>query len=317
MSQFSHINMSMNNNLIDRLNTLLDRPQAFLIYQGGEGGEFMSSLITQYSSVYNNPTNTQYDSVLNRTIVSYPNLYANIFNTIPASIVTRSAIIDFLVEQGKITEESISEAEQYFDTCNVPLFRSHHLQLELLTRKIHTEKKTWVLFAPVEWRQYTRALLCVKNKGKLKQFLFLLSSKSIPTREQKIIRLVEEYMSENNIIDTHIIRLEVLLKQHSMSVPSVEWVFEQPISEIYQQYQNVMFPIKHYHAGVIRSINTHRANPLLYQQIFQDPEYMTREFMILDRKEEFYRRLVDWHHANLDILSRENITGFESLRINQ
>jgi hypothetical protein len=304
-------------NLIDRFNTLLDRPQAFLLYQGGEGGEFMSSLITQYSSVYNNPTNTQYDSVLNRTIVNYPNLYSSIFNTIPASIVSRSEIIDFLIEQGKITEESISEAEQYFDTCSIPLFRAHHLQLELLTQRSYTEKKTWVLFAPIQWRQYTRALLCVKNKGKLKQFLFILNSKSIPTREQKIIRLVEEYMSENSITDTHIIRLEVLLKQHSMSVPSIEWVFEQPISEIYQRYKNVTFPIKHYHPGVNRTINTHRANPLFYQQIFQDPEYMAREFMIVDKKEEFYRRLLDWHHANLDLLNRENITDFESLRISQ
>ena len=301
-------------NLLRRLNALLDRPQAFLVYNGGEGGEFLSNRIGQYSSIHTHARNTKVsvDTTYNRTAILYPEIYQCIVNRLPLEVGNRENLISILESEEVVTEGNLLSAEQFFDQAGVPLFRMHRVISEMFQ-----QHPTHFLITSGPWRAYAGALTVIKvrcsldqflSHAKIRQYLDLEGEYSIPQ--------VREYMRVQGLVEApFMIYLALIIKKSAHSLGIGE-TFALNGAELYHRYfdQEEYRKRQEVTVGYVRHAVKHGGKLLELSRIVNDPRYLADQFDIQDWPG-FYKGIRQWHDLNLDLLWAHGFTEFETLRI--
>lgn len=299
--------------LLLRLNALLDRPQEYLVYSGGEGGEYISHRIGLYSSKYRHggATKLNYNASTNRSLVVYPEIYQHIVNRLPFDVGDRAALINMLVAAGVVTDQNLTHAEEFFDLSGVPLFRMHRVAAEHFQ-----QHPTHFLITFGLWRAYARVLTVIKVRGTLDQFLEHVKVRwNLELAGEHSVDEVRDYMQAQGIEEASFIVYRALIIKKLAQSLGVEETFALTTGDLYHGYFDQVFPeaqavLKNYarHAG------RHGGRLLDLSRVVNDPRYLADQFDIEDFRG-FHQGIVAWHHANLDLMLAHGFTEFETLRI--
>jgi hypothetical protein len=295
--------------LLLRLNALLDRPQEFLVYSGGEGGEFFSNRIGQYSSVHQHAEQTQstVNSELNRTMIVYPELYQYIMNNLPFEVGSRENLIDLLVESELVTDLNLHDCEQFFDQSGVPLFRMHKVEADLFTQHPCHFLSTVGL-----WREYAHALTVIKVGATPSQFLEHITARGLTVLEGRYsLDQVQAYMLDHDLHHASFVLYRALVVKDNPL--TLEQAFELTASQLYHGYfQRSLHQAQS--VSWLKHVRQHGGSLLDLRRIVCEPHYLADRFHIEDHQE-FHEGVAAWHHANLDLLLAHGFTEFESLRL--
>ena len=295
--------------LLLRLNALLDRPQEFLVYSGGEGGEFLSNRIGQYSSVHRHAeqTQTSLNTELNRTMIAYPELYQYIMNCLPFEVGSREALIDLLDLAEVVTDRNLSDCEQFFDQSGVPLFRMHKVEADLFT-----QHPCHFLSSVGLWREYAHALTVIKVQATPSQFLDHITARGLTTDFEGRYSLdqVQTYMLDQDLHRASFVLYRALVVKNNPL--SIEQAFALTASQLYHGYFQ---PSLHQAQSVswLKHVKQYGGSLMDLRRIVCEPRYLADRFHI-ENYQEFHEGVVDWHGANLDLLLAHGFTEFETLR---
>lgn len=299
--------------LLLRLNALLDRPQEFLVYSGGEGGEFLSNRIGQYSSVHTHATGTKVsvNTTTNRTITVYPEIYQCIVNKLPFDVGTRDNLISILESEGVLTEGNLLAAEQFFDQGGVPLFRMHRVSAE-----IFEQHPTHFLITFGLWRAYARVLTVIKVRGTLDQFLTHVKVRwNLELEGEYTVTQLREYMADQGIQETSFMVYRALIIKKLAESLGIAETFALSSGELYHRYFDQVFTEANtVFMNYVRHAGLHGGKLLDLSRIVNEPRYLADQFHIEDWQE-FHSGIVAWHHANLDLMLAHGFTEFEALRL--
>ena len=304
----------MNADLLLRLTALLDRPQEFLVYRGGEGGEFLSNRIGEYSSRHTHAraTKVAVDTTHNRTSISYPEIYHYILNNLPYEVGNRENLVNILESAGVVTRGNLLSAEQFFEQSGVPLFRMHRV----IAHQFQQHPTHFIItYGP--WRDYVHALATIKirctldlcwSHGKNRQYLDLEGEFSISQ--------VKEYMTDQGISEAPFIVYMALIGKKSASRLGIAETFALSSHELYYRYfdQQVQGQSQEVTVGFVRHAVKHGGKLLELSRIVNEPHYLADRFHI-ENYQEFHEGVAAWHRANLDLLLAHGFTEFESLRL--
>ena len=299
----------MNDSLRSRLRSLLLNPkQSYFIYLSGEGGEYITSRITQMSSKYNNSTPTLSEPERNRTIVNYPKIWRWICKTVGQPGDTIDSIINLLEQDQVVDEESVGEMEEYFAQCDHALFRSHQLNLALFVQHPVYMIHNWGI-----WRAYTSAVATAKVECTLGTVQWVNDQWRLQPGPHYRFEQIQQYMKDHDIVTTEHIRMNVLLMSREEVAPPIDWVFTAPLPELHARYRYLTsLRDGEYSDMIMQRQREYSATLLDFKKIICEPDYLAGIMHI--ENPEFHRGIVNWHRANLDLLLNAGFTEFEHLR---
>ena len=299
--------------LLLRLNALLDRPQEYLVYSGGEGGEYISHRIGQYSSKYRHGgvTKVNYNSSTNRSLVVYPEIYQHIVNRLPFDVGSRTALIDMLVSAGVVTDQNLSHAEEFFDLSGVPLFRMHRVAAEHFQ-----QHPTHFLITFGLWRAYARVLTVIKVRGTLDQFLEHVKVRwNLDLEGDHSVDDVRDYMTLQGLTETSFMVYRALIIKKLATSLGVAETFALTAGDLYHDYFDQVFPeAQSVFMNYVSHAGRYGGRLLDLSRVVNEPRYLADQFDIEDFQG-FHQGIVAWHHANLDLMLAHGFTEFETLRI--
>lgn len=307
--------------LIARVNALLDRPQGFLIYGGGEGGEFFANRIAQYSrrhgTTISSAMTSPADQQVNRTQVRYPGVYGHVtLANETYSLPSRAVLFQNLYQKGYLTEDMVAKSEQYFDSLELPLFRIHRVNLNLFAKP-----HSWVFNTPPLYKKYSHALIDVKLRARKIDTIYwrewFLGTWSASYEAFFPWEEVNEYVQSLPGEFVENLRLRVLLMGRGPKPDSIASVFTRDIVDLHREYGDWINPsYLSYQNDLVRVLKTHPEPRALldYRRVIEEPRYLADQFDIVNWAE-FYEGVAQWHTANLDLLLAHGFTEFEPLRL--
>jgi hypothetical protein len=302
--------------LRQRLIALFNRPQSYLIYLGGEGGEFLVDRISQYSPLYGHGGNmmgVEYRPDNNRTLVTYPSLWAYITCTLPYDVGSIDNVIAVLDSAGMVTDERLTECEAYFDLCGHPLFRMHRVNSELFD-----QHPCHFIISMGLWREYARALAITKADGPLDDFINYFQLRwNKDVNDSDTVREIREYMTLNGIERTSYLRFRACYLRKQQTPPdTVSDVFALSHRELRDKYWFQVWQGVGNSDAILfaRHSGKYGGHLLDLSRIISEPQYLAGKFNI-ENHEEFYARIRQWHQDNLVVLRLHGFTEFDSLSL--
>jgi len=296
--------------LVTRLHALLSRPQEFVVYDAGCGGEYITNRITEYSSKYQKSTfaPSKLDPQVNRTNITYPAIYQHIIGPNAERLESKQGLIQQLAHHDLIVDQELTLAEQFFEQCAVPLFRIH-----VTKSKFFLEHPTHHLLAHGIWHKYADALVLIKITMTLEDFIqhSILSRGPDSVNSCKFtMEEIRAYMTENNIVNAGYMTFRLLFSPGiPQAVQTLDELFNSTVLDLYHRfYQNTpsWFLKK-------RAKEVQPATFLDLSRIVREPRYLADKFHIEDWSG-FHSGIVQWHGDNLRLLAQHGFTTeFDSL----
>lgn len=304
-------------------NILFGNPQHFLMADGGEGMEFLSTQISKYSNTYS--TNTSYITDKNRSHVKMPWFYNILSNMITYNTSTDKMITDLhelLIDHGQYINTAdkfaLSRNPETIDQCltNVKLYHASLDKLPLI--KTHfsnsdyfNKTNTFFIFPneykwfEYKWRMwYAKVWTTDLHKSDFdwvfhtRKTMFLLEGESVSAYDRLLAMVKDknmEFISEGYIAYLDLVDPNI----------DLEGYLDIPISELYNRVL-VSLPERYTKwVGRITEMNTlNKVNVIEYDKIFQKG-YLENMFGITS--ESFHDELLEWHNKNLALMTKYNL----------
>jgi len=302
-------------------NILFNNPQHYLMADGGEGMEFISTLISKYSTKYWKNESLITDK--NRSHVKLPWFYTILSNMITYDSSIPKMIDDFhnlLIEHTAYANKDGSEwhTPEDIDICinNVktfyntidkpPLIKTHFSNSDYFTK----ENTFFIYPDEYKWFQYKWHMWYIKVwNGELnsadfdwvfhtRKTMFLLQGKSCSAYD-RLLKLVKDNKMED--------MLEGYIAYLDLADPDIdlEGYLDIPMSELYRRA--VLDLPKKYNrwVGNLKSMNTFdKVNVIEYSKVFKKG-YLEDMFEI--SSDNFNDEMSKWHNKNLSVMEKFNL----------
>jgi len=302
-------------------NILFNNPQHYLMKDGGEGMEFISTLISKYSTKYWKNESLITDK--NRSHVKLPWFYTILSNMITYDSSIPKMIDDFhnlLIEHTAYANKDGSEwhTPEDIDICinNVktfyntidkpPLIKTHFSNSDYFTK----ENTFFIYPDEYKWFQYKWHMWYIKVwNGELnsadfdwvfhtRKTMFLLQGKSCSAYD-RLLKLVKDNKMED--------MLEGYIAYLDLADPDIdlEGYLDIPMSELYRRA--VLDLPKKYNrwVGNLKSMNTFdKVNVIEYSKVFKKG-YLEDMFEI--SSDNFNDEMSKWHNKNLSVMEKFNL----------
>jgi hypothetical protein len=281
----------------------------------------MANRIAQYSrrhgTTISSAMTSPADQQVNRTQVRYPGVYGHVtLANETYSLPSRAVLFQNLYQKGYLTEDMVAKSEQYFDSLELPLFRTHRVNINLFS-----QPRSWFFLTPPLYKKYSHALMSVKLQTRKIETIFwrewYLGTWSAVYEPFFPWEEVNEYVQSlpGEFVDN--LRLRVLLMGLGPKPHSIDSVFTRSLLDLHQEYHQWLYP-NHisYQNTLVKVLKTHPEPRVLldYGRVIEDPRYLADQFDIANWAE-FYAGIAQWHTANLDLLLAAGHTEFEPLRL--
>ena len=277
--------------LADRVYNILSQIE-FLVFRGGGGGEFLSSLIYKYSNSYHNEeVVTSSNTTLNKTSIYYPSFFSEIAN----SPQQNANILNIL---SQLKEEYITEAEDFLSRRDKFIARMHYVNNTILINR-----SIFMLLDEKKWFDYAGLLVAYKNQlhtddisielnSHERKFGIIFGDKEVATR--KIIN----YMASNNLEKISSLKLSLIYSNKL----DIDEVLVSDIQDLYFKYGNIVHGEHEYYR------NAMLRKP--WKKIINFSNIFTKGYLedIFDISgDEFHEELLTWHEKNLILLESKGI----------
>lgn len=291
---------------------LCDYPIYYLMYKGGSGGEFLSNLISEYSSLFKKyPKANLHVDENNRSFVKIPKLFQLV--GADKSMTQVSDPIDTLIHKikknaGKDLKYIVQDSIRYLNSdSKPPLFRCH-----LSTNK-YFGKNTYLILADNEhWHDYAQSLLflkvanklysCTTDSEKIKLFEYELEAVNNPKTYQCLID-GREYIIKNKINAVYEQHLFTIQLMPFVPELTLEYIFSTDPIELHKKYYKFQNSYKDIYQIFEPIYSKNNSTIIQYSNIFQKG-YLEKIFQI--DSDEFHIELLKWHEKNLELMSKYN-----------
>ena len=292
---------------------LYDYPINYLMYPGGAGGEFLSNLICNHSSMFKKFNKVKVNEY-NRTLIEMPKFF-KIISLI--RIRQNSESIDYIVEtiknQQKLLNydftELISEAIEYLSDSLPPLVRCH------MSRHSYFFKNTYCLLPNNElWYSYSQKLLFIKvlnryytcnsEQDKIEFFRYEIAAYANKPNIYKFLNEGLEWVIKNNIDNLSDLHLYAITTMENIPELSINYIFSSKLIDLYNILNDKYDSFNNfydYFEPYYRNVPTIK---ILYTKLFEKG-YLEDIFNI--QGNEFHNQLISWHETNLELMSNNNI----------
>lgn len=302
------------------LNVLSKYPVYYLMFRGGSGGEFLTNLISKYSTKFrkNGFTNISVTAE-NRTLIELPSFFhlvnhCNITSESPMSdlIEVLKAKHDFLKYDLK---KSINEAITYLNQDEKPpLFRCN-----ILSSSYFTKDNTYLLLADDEkWYRYIGTLLFLKDPGvehycqndqdRIKFFEYDRCRYINDTELSTLLKDGLDWVLKNKVSKICGMQTDTITYMRYDKSITFEEIFNSTPIDLYNKYfYKIMGNFERYSNYQIPSLRQRGVTIINYSNIFT--KGYLEEIFDIDYNSEFHEQLIDWHEKNLSIM---DAFGFDS-----
>ena len=308
--------------LINRVLALLNRPHGFLVYGGGEGGEYLAHRIGQFSGRHRAdiPTSTTVeDFLVNRTQLSYPGIYGLLSLANETFFMqSQSELVDFLRDRDRLTEVMVGEAESLFQGCELPLFRIHRVN-----HRLFPNSHSWFFRTPELYKEYAHTLTAIKLRTSVEHVIswcdWYVGTWAVPNNFMPFYskEAVFEYLQTLGVASVDSVRLKLIIQGLGPKPDSIESVFTRDLADLHREYREWLHPSYARYKKMLANAVMDAPEPrvmLDYRRSIEEPGYLASHFDIAD-VEGFYSGVRSWHEGNLDLLVAHGFTEFQSLRL--
>jgi hypothetical protein len=292
-----------------KIDRILDYPVSFLIFSGGEGGDFISNLINRYKGVdWSMDGSSAVDRMINRTQTFYPSILKEATAWPQAvSFRSRNELAESLEAKGLLTGEHIERAERYLTMR--PVLRTHEANPNLFSNYT----SSFFISSEAE-REYCLVLMNIKHQfpkeTAIDDFLALQLSFGRPLKPRYPLEEIRACAQDHPGLSIEAIRLRTLLVGLGPEPESVEWAFNQPLRSLHEQYRAHYHPsFASYQRQIARQMHQSRGpvHELAYDQVILQPGYLAQHFGIAQITA-FDQELSQWHQTNLSLMQA---SGFD------
>jgi hypothetical protein len=303
-------------------NVLLNYPAYYLMYPGGTGGEFLSSLISTYSSKFRNISTHIRVTDKNRTIVwllPFFQILGSCRIKKPQHVNTVNELITAIKNQHDFLnfdiKEKTDEAIAYLNLDkNPPLIRCH-----VSTNSFFHNNNTYLLLADnKKWHTYKEILLflkallnkhdCLTEARKIKFFEYERSSS---IHDAKIFNLYNDaldWVIKNDISELYEIQLDVIKHTYLLKneiTASFQEIFTTDPTTLFKKYNHIMCKFESEYNFIYPKLSNEVISVIKYSKLFKKG-YLEKVFNI--ESDEFHEKLIEWHEKNLELMSKN---GFD------
>ena len=289
---------------------LHDYSRYYLLYPGGSGGEFLSYLVSEYSSKFRKINNLVTQKKINKTIISLP-----IFFQLLSLLNSKNCIIDNTVEElynvflfKKVNIKEVIEDAKSFLKSDIkpPLLRCHQ-SLSLY----FTNKNSYTILVDNDlWWEYAKILSFIKTGNSVytidsnqdidQAFSYMLATATAANANKSINLLnnAKDWVIKNNIKNIYLNQLDLI--RYVMPVDSTltfEKIFYSTPAELFKKYGSIGNNFYEYEN--FRQAAIERGNAIKYSNIFTKG-YLENIFDITS--DNFHVELISWHERNLALM---------------
>ena len=285
----------------------------YLAYQGGSGGEFLISKIRQYSEIYNTDNTSMTVESMNRTILLMNHFLSIIyFSRLHDGNLTDIKDLIF-TELCRVADNDLNRVIPMIDdTKSILITNKPNLcKLHLTSNSYFNKENTWSIYIDnndsYDYISKLRYLKVFKNKWsidkivdnykinfwKLGNKLDMLDQFSTWTLNNGITEIEEIYIAC------------MFLDQVFSNFKNFEELLSVPADELYLQYATDLDDSYDNRKDFLdnATVNTNR----IYYSKLLDNSYLEDMFKINDSN--FRKDLLEWHHKNLDAVSKLGLSN--------
>ena len=289
-----------------------NNPIHFIMYVGGAGGEFLSSLISKYSKKYQHLPAIKQEYNRWQTLHSQLMNYFCSHSSMPNVGDDLDAIIDRTIDHIEKTNGDINNIIYNADSTfkyynNTTLSRVH-----LSDNTFFTKENTFLLYLDSKWLRYAGILMHLKSSSeKFHKFDLRFNSKVEQFQHghsNNSINEMIEFLKTANDIDVVTVGHLEIVKEPKTDTGELDMnVFLRLSSgELFNQYKHLTFK---YYTLPFHFLNwenkiAKRVNIIDYDKIFTKG-YLEEIFNI--QSDEFHSELIQWHEDNLALIKDAGI----------
>lgn len=306
-------------------NVLLNYPAYYFMYPGGTGGEFLSNLISTYSSKFRSEVST-YIRVTdkNRTHVFLLPFFqivssCRIQKPIHSSHFSMSEVDDLVTTiknqhdfmRYSVTEKTDEAIAYLTKDQKPPLLRCH-----VSTNKYFTNNNTYLLLADnKKWHTYKEILLflkvllnkhdCPTETKKIKFFEYERSSNVVNKELFNLYNNALDWVIKNDISELYEIQLDVI--KHMLTDDRITFaeIFNTDPISLFKKYNHIICDFESQYNYIYPKLNNAVIEVIKYSKLFKKG-YLEKIFNI--ESDEFHEKLIEWHERNLELMSKN---GFD------
>lgn len=264
----------------------------YLMFRGGSGGEFISSLIFKYSNTYKNPdVLSSYQNEVNKTEIHYPHFFGVICN-LPQQ---NANLTEYF---GNTSDEDLIEAEEFLTKYPRFLIRTHYTNHQLLL-----DNTFFLLLDEERWFEYAGLLAALKNQCSIADIPYIFNFRNFKLNkrlsdEELLKTKIVESMQQNGLEKISIFQSDIL---HS-SLASIDEVINTSIPMLYQKYKYAIHGDYETYVNAMKRKNVKKI--INFSNIF-NKGYLEDIFDVTDPS--FHEGLMNWHEKNLNLLQENGI----------
>jgi len=295
------------------LNVLTKYPVYYLMFRGGSGGEFLTNLISKYSSKFRSNVSRNIEvTPQNRTLVKLPCF----FHLVNYCNLTYTSSITDLIEVLKTKhiflnhsiQDTVAEAINYLEQDDKPpLFRCN-----ILSNSYFDKNNTYLIWADNEkWYTYIGILLFIKDtsnieycytvEDKIKFFEYDQSRYINDIELTTLLNSALDYVIKNDITTLYPIQLDTVTYMRYDKKITFEEIFSAGPIDLYNKYfYKIMGDFEGYSNYQIPSLKEREVTVINYSKIFE--KGYLEEIFNIDHNIEFHTQLIEWHEKNLSIM---------------
>ena len=291
-----------------------NNPIHFIMYAGGAGGEFLSSLISKYSEKY------QHLPVIKQEYNRWQTLHSQLMNHFCscASLFSedRSDDLDAIIDRMlNIIEKTITDIDNIIYNAD-STFKNYNnttlSRVHLSDNTFFTKENTFLLYLDSKWLMYAGILMHLKSSSeKFHKFDLRFNSKVEQFQQghsNNSINEMIEFLKTANDIDVVTVGHLEIVKEPKTDTGELDMnVFLKLSSgELFNQYKHLTFK---YYTLPFHFLNwenkiANQVNVIDYDKIFTKG-YLEEIFNI--QSDEFHSELIQWHEDNLALIKDAGI----------
>jgi hypothetical protein len=303
-------------------NVLFNYPVYYLMYPGGTGGEFLSNLISIYSSKFRNISNLVRVTDKNRTHVFLLPFFqivssCRIQKPIHSNHFSMSEVDDLITTiknqhdfMGYNIKEKTDEAIAFInENEKPPLLRCH-----VSTNKYFTNNNTYLLLADnKKWHTYKEILLflkallnkhdCPTEDKKIKFFEYERSSSVANPKLFTVYNDALDWVIKNDISEMYEIQLDVIKNMLTDNKITFAEIFNTDPITLFKKYNHIICDFESQYNFIYPKLNKEVISVIKYSKLFKKG-YLEKVFNI--ESDEFHEKLISWHERNLELMSINN-----------
>ena len=292
-----------------------NNPIHFIMYVGGAGGEFLSSLISKYSEKYQYILATKEKNnrwhTLHSRLMSHFCSCASIFSE------DRSDDLDAIIDRIlNIIEKTITDIDNIIYNAD-STFKNYNnttlSRLHLSDNTFFTKENTFLLYLDSKWLRYAGILMHLKSSSeKFHKFELQFNSKVEQFKQanytnNSLDEMIEFLKTADDIEFVTVGHLEIIKESKAITGELDMNVFlRMSSSELFNQYKHLTFK---YYTEPRYFLNwenkiAERVNIIDYDKIFTKG-YLEEMFDI--QGDDFHNELIQWHEDNLALIKDAGI----------